>query len=359
MNKKQLTYQLNNQKGITGADIMIAMLIILTTVGVIAMIYVNLNISSKEIDRKTAATRIATNVLENLSLVYYDEMETNLKTLTDTAIATKVDNTYTIVGGKDVKVFETKVPAGYKLILEFEQKDMDYDLLKKVNVKVEYTVDQQVKSVLLSKVIEREVVRECNSPNFTEEYIKQMVPDGMDYEMFSETSTAVQTGVKIICPIQYDKTSKQYKLADVQNNQIWYSYSNKEWARVLVLESDEYNSGIDLMTKAVTNLDLLKDPDKSYVWVPRFGVKNGGDLFGDTLFQYKNSKVAILNSYAEDSEFVHYYLDTNYSVQWSNRGISFENDENLGKWSSYSDLSTVSTDAYILNQSQYGPMIEH
>lgn len=359
MNKKQLIYQLNSQKGITGADIMIAMLIILTTVGVIAMIYVNQNIGSKEIDRKTGATRIATNVLENLSLVYYDEIGTTLKTLTDTGVATKVDETYTIVGGKDVKVFETKVPSGYKLVLTFEQENMTYDLLKKVNAKVEYTVDQQPKSVSLSKVIEREIVRECNSPKFTEEYIRQMVPTGMEYEMFSETSTALQTGIKIICPIRYDKTNKQYKLVDVQKNQIWYSYSNKEWARVLVLESDEYNSGIDLTTKAITNLELLKNGDKSYVWVPRFGVKNGGDLFGDTFFQYKNGSVAILNSFANENGLCQYYLDINRTIQWSNRGISFEHDETLGKWSSYGDLSTVSTDSYLLNQSQYGPMMEY
>ena len=60
MRKKQLVYQLNNQKGVTGADVVIALLIILTAVGVISMLYVNLVIGSRETDRKAGATRIAT-----------------------------------------------------------------------------------------------------------------------------------------------------------------------------------------------------------------------------------------------------------------------------------------------------------
>ena len=94
MKKEKLKNKLKNQKGITAADAVIAMLIILTTVGVISMVYVNLTMNTAEIERKAGATRIATNIIENMGQVYYSEIGTKLDLLSDSGIATKVDNTY-------------------------------------------------------------------------------------------------------------------------------------------------------------------------------------------------------------------------------------------------------------------------
>lgn len=355
MNKKQLVNQLNSQKGITGGDVVIAILIILTTIGVIGTVYANLVIGSKETDRKTGATRIATNILENIDMIYFDEIEQNLKTLSDSGDATYGNNTYYI--SENNNVFNTKIPSGYNAEISLENPFEDYNYLRKITVKVKYKVDGRDRNVTLSKLVEREIIRECNSPNFTDDYIRQIIPNGT-FEIYSNNSVNAQTGVKIICPIQYDKDSKKYKIVE-KTDGIWYSYSNKQWARILVLDANELQSYIDSTTKTVKNVDVLKSDD-SYVWIPRFGVKNGGDTFGDTLFKYKNTDNAIKNSYLNSNDVMIYYtLELENQINWANRGITFETKDKLGIWSKYSDISTLNTDAYNLNQSQYGPMVEY
>ena len=52
-----------NEKGATGADIVVALSIIVLTVSVISMVYINLTNGSKNVNRTAGATRIATNIL--------------------------------------------------------------------------------------------------------------------------------------------------------------------------------------------------------------------------------------------------------------------------------------------------------
>lgn len=359
MNKKQRKNKLNKENGITGADVLIALLIILTTIGVIGTVYVNLVLGSKGIDRKAGATRIATNIMENTETLYYDEIQEHLDTLSNLGTATKIDSIYTIPGDSGIKVFNTSIPKGYKATIELKnsygaEENSSYDLVKKVTVKLEYLVDGQPKQVELSKVLEREVIRECNSPQLEEEYIRQVIPNGTEYVMYSQSAEGIQPGVKIVCPIQYDAQMKKYKIVE-NTNSLWYSYSSKQWARILILEADEYANSIDSTTKTVTNSEILKS-DKSYVWIPRFGVENAGDLEGNTKFKYKNTDSAIVNSYYEENTLIYNHLA---NIEWSNRGISFENNAELGKWASYSDLVQRGTDAYYLQNSQYGPMLEY
>lgn len=356
MSIKQLLKKLNNQKGITGADIVIALLIIVTTLTVIGMVYINLFMNGKQADRKAGATRIATNILENMDKLFYEQIDTTLKQLSDTGIATKTDETYIISGGDDIKVFQTKIPKGYTLEISIEkpenQANEEYDFVKKITVQVKYTVDGKENEVTLNKVIEREVVRECNSPNFTEEYIQKIIPTDAQFEMYSETAKDVQSGVKIICPIQYNKTLKKYQMVE-DTSGIWYSYSNKQWAKILVLESNEIENYIDSENKTITDSEVLKT-DKCYVWIPSFGVKNGMDLFGGTLFQYKTTDYAILNQ--QQGNVSYYYVNPNEQTTWSeNRGMN----EGLGKWCSYPEMKDTNCEAYQLNQSQYGPMLEY
>lgn len=360
MEMEKLKNQLKSQRGVTAADAVVAMLIILTTVGVIAMVYVNLNINSREIDRKAGATRIVTNIIENMNKIYYSEIGTILNQLSDTGVAVKVDDVYTIPGTDTAKVFNTSIPRGYTCKISIENPNLDYDIIKKINVTITYKVDNQEKDVTLSKVMEKEVVRECNSPQFSEEYVRQMVESGKDYVMASSTADSIQNGIKIICPVRYNKEDDVYQLVDVSDNLIWYQYSNKNWARVLVLENEDYNMYIDHETGHVLEKEILQDSEKSYVWIPRFGIEKGGDLFGNTYFKYKKTNLPILNSFYDEADMTNYYVDMTRAFDWGTRGISFETDTNLtGKWVLYESLNNTGTDGYYLNHSQYGPMIDY
>lgn len=338
---------------------MIAMLVILLTVGVIAMLYVNLSLNSVEITRKAGATRMATNILESMNKTYYSELETKLDLLVDKGDATKVGDTYTIVGTDSSKVMDTSIPKGYTCEISFEKPNASYDVVKKVNVKIQYKVDQMQKEVALSKVLEKETIRECNSPKFTEEYMRQIINSNIDYVMASQTAGSLQNGIKIVCPVAYDKALGTYRLVDINNEPIWYSYSNKNWARLLLLEASEYNIYIDA-NKKITDKSVLQDNEKSFVWIPRFGVKNGENLFGGTYFKYKKTNLPIFNSYENNTDTVNYYIDSSQNFAWGTRGISFETSTDFaGKWVVYSSLNTQNTDGYSLNHSQYGPMIDY
>lgn len=360
MNRKTMVLQLNNEKGITAADALIAILIIMTAIGVIAMVYSNLVIGSRGIDRKTGATRIATNLVENINGTFYDEIESTLRQSSNSgSVDIGADNTY-IINGTNISqegttVFNTTIPAGY--IVRITIKNVgDLDLLKEVKIKVEYKVNGKNETVELGKVIEREQIPECNSPQFEGVYLEQLEVDKNNYIM-SYQSAENSGGNKIICPIKY--TGKKYEIMTADEAKtIWYSYSNKQWARVLVLTDSEYGECIDDSAKIAEKLKS----DKSYVWIPRFGVENSGEVFGSTYFKYKSTNHAILNSYENGtSGFIYNHLDLENPMNWSNlNGISFDEETNelLGRWEAYSDIQRVNTDAYKLNQSQFGPLLE-
>lgn len=336
MNKKQLANQLNSQKGLTAADVVIALLMIITAVSVISMVYVNLVINSREVDRKTGATRIATNIIENMSQSYYNQLTENL---TGDGVTKSGETTYIIE--KD-KIFNTTIPKGYQVKIQLENSYGDqavqYDLVKKATVTVIYKVNGEDKEVSFSKVFEREVVRECNSPNFTEEYIQEICSE--EFEMYSSTAGS-GAGVKIICPIRYNKISQKYEIVEDMNS-LWYSYSNKQWARILILDPDQLGS--DITDEMIQN---------SYIWVPRFGKLDGEDEF---YFQYKATDYAITNSYNNDNHFLYNYIDTNEKA-WSSV-VTFAEGK-VGKWYTYSELTDPTSVAYQLNHSPYGPMLEY
>lgn len=353
MQKKGIISKLNSQKGITTAEVMIALLIIVSTIGVIGMIYINLNTTTVGVDRKTGASRIATNVIENINMLFYDQVQERLDNLVANGDATKQDAVYTVIGEKNIKVFGTSIPKGYTLALKLEntygsQETVQYDLVKKLSLNVSYLLNGATQNVSLSTILQRESIKECNSPNFEEDYIRQMVPQGTEYIIFNENVTTAQAGVKIICPIQFDNLTEQYKVIE-KTEEDWYSYSNKEWARVLVLDATEFASVIDFNKKVVKDTAALNG-NKAYVWVPRFGIKAEGNVFGDTFFKYQDTDFAIMNSYENDGSLIYNYLDEN--IIWATLGIEFESNKLLGKWSQYSELATSGTEGYILNNSQ-------
>lgn len=352
MVKEQLKNKLNSQKGISSGDIIIAMLILVTTLGVIMMIYQNLVIGGKEVDRKAGATRIAVNLMENIDMLFYEQIDDELKALTDSGYATTNDNINYVIS--NTKAFNTTIPKGYTLKLKLEDIG-SYELVRKLTIKVEYNQNNQKEDVTLNKVIEKEVVRECNSPRFSEEYIRQMIPTG-SYILYSKISSVNPAEEKVICPIRYNGNLKKYSVVE-DESEIWYSYSNKNWARVIIIDSNLLSTYVNTSNNTIQDESILKSAN-SYVWIPRFGVENGKDLWGYTRFKYKTTNLAILNDYTGDA-LKGNYVDIDNTITWANRGISFDNSELPGLWTNYSQISQISTDAYYLNESQYGPMVEY
>ena len=92
----------------------------------------------------------------------------------------------------------------------------------------------------------------------------------------------------------------------------------------------------------------------SFVWIPRFGIKNGEEPFGGAVFKYKTTDNYVI-AYETEEDYIHNKIES--IVNWSNRVQFTEN--TLGKWCEISELSNNTSVAYYLNQSQFGPMITY
>ena len=353
MKKNQLKSKLNSQNGITGEDVIISLVMILATVGVVAMLYTNLTVNSKSVDRKTGATRIATNIIENMSQLTYDELETALQANGASDASGNIQ-----IG----KIYGTTIPTGYSVNITFQNvygtSEIQVDLLKKAVVSVSYPVSGITQSVSLNRVFEREVIRECNSPNFSSEYIDSLSAETL--KKFSGAESDFNSTELIVCPLQYDKTTEKYKILE-NTNGLWYSYSNKQWARMILIPSEDLEDATEKIrnTYYLSDTSFLTMADNSYVWIPRFGIISGQNVFGGTTFQYRMTNNAIIANTVSNFTYNTLYIPDNPNSYWSSSYNSIAFGNTLGKWCKISDLTNNTTVAYYLNQSQYGPIVEY
>ncbi len=135
-----------NEKGYTGIDISVAIVILFIFVSIISMMIYQMNSSSKEVQLKTDATYLAINEIENIKNQGIDEY-----------IGKSVAN------GNNVITENQEVEEGYyKTITVIDYTDIDgnqdktKDLVKKVTVKISYMFKAKEQSVELSTVLSKE-----------------------------------------------------------------------------------------------------------------------------------------------------------------------------------------------------------
>ena len=337
MKKFCINAKLNNQNGLTGAEIVISIIMIILSIGVISMLYINLSFTSRDTDRKTRAVQIATNILENMGQEYFDNIENKLN---DNGASDSYGNITTS------PIYGTEIPIGYSVNISFTNIDT---YKKTANVKVKYRINDREKEISLAKTFYREATDEVNPPVFSgDTYQNQLKTDATDVLSMYDSKSEFAGGIKVICPIMFDKSSNKYKIVtDLETN--WYSYTNKLWARILVIPSEELNDYIK--DEFVTDLDVLTG-DYSYVWIPKYGIKKDSTENIDLFFKYLTTNLAILNN----TEY--YYVNVNEKIEESTeREYSFES--NTGKWCKYTDINSNTSEAYYLNKSQYGPLFEY
>lgn len=276
-----LLTNLKNEKGATGADIVVALSIIVLTVSVISMVYINLTNGSKNVNRTAGATRIATNILENIDKMSYEQYNKALD-----AFATNDSKGWTVTGDANAKtiilegkktgtekIFDTKIPKGYKVELTSQSINAGdslpkYDLIKKINVKVTFTVSKTEQNVSLYTSKEREQLAEVNKPD-----IDSLNVTGKSY-----------------VPIKYSTTQQAYVVTDEKDIN-WYDYSNKVWAMVYV--------------DSLSNINSIKDAGKLstaqanstgniYYWIPRFST-DGQALYNASNYPITNIQITAIN----------------------------------------------------------------
>lgn len=140
--------KLKSEKGFTGVDITIAIILILLFMSLISIIFFNITKTSKGMDRKSEATYYATTIIEDIKAKDYDDVKTtdwlNVK-----------DYTYLNNKGN----INLEIEQGYTCtvkIANYYKEGATNDLVKVVNVKVQYKVGGNIEEVELSTTLVRE-----------------------------------------------------------------------------------------------------------------------------------------------------------------------------------------------------------
>ena len=143
---------IKNEKGFTLIDITVALIVILLFMSIISVLFFNITKSSKDIERESQATYIATNILEAYKAKKYDD----IPIVTDKEIA----DGEIVVDGQPIMVQE-----GYTAVVTVENYIPDdeiivnsqtqNDLVKIITVTVKYKLANKEKQVQLQTSVER------------------------------------------------------------------------------------------------------------------------------------------------------------------------------------------------------------
>ena len=244
---EKLFKKLHSDKGLTGADVAVSISIIVLTIAVVSAIYVNATNKSKEEIRYSAATRIATQIIENIESMTYDEVVYRYENSYNSVDADSEGNTYNVT-----------VPEGYSAEVTMSEVDeYELDVVRDITVNVTYKISGVTKSITLYTVKEKELLEQTNEPDVT-------LIDGYDSSNYYA--------------IKYSNGS--YVVTTTSDSD-WYNYDDGEYALVYY-SSSEYDYGDTISVGSVKT-------GTTYIWVPRFGV----DFYDELEYCYGTSDYAI------------------------------------------------------------------
>lgn len=137
MGKKKNT--LVDNKGVTGIDLAISLIIIAIFSGVIAMLMANMYRTSIEIQRSANAMAYATIVLEKVDEKSFEEIEDDFVEKLKSSGEFSMDDSYSINFSTDI---------------------LEENLFKKIVVKINYEIGGEQKSITINKLKIKEIYKE-------------------------------------------------------------------------------------------------------------------------------------------------------------------------------------------------------
>lgn len=137
MGKKKNT--LLDNKGVTGVDLAISLIIIAIFSGVIAMLMANMYRTSIEIQRSANAMAYATIVLEKVDEKSFEEIEDDFVEKLKSSGEFSMDDSYSINFSTDI---------------------LEENLFKKIVVKINYEIGGEQKSITINKLKIKEIYKE-------------------------------------------------------------------------------------------------------------------------------------------------------------------------------------------------------
>ena len=161
---------IKSEKGFTGVDIAISVVVLFIFVSLIAMLSYNINSSSKEIEYKSEAIYIAIDEIEKFKNIAFEEIEDVNKDTESKNITINGETTQKTFGKKDVNgniiqgqqaIVENGNETGfYKTIFVEDYQDINSEkipnLVKKITVQISYMFKGKEQKVELYTILSKE-----------------------------------------------------------------------------------------------------------------------------------------------------------------------------------------------------------
>ena len=225
-NRKKVQLDTKGERGVTGVDLSVAILIIIIFVSIITTLFYNIYLSSSAIKRSSQANSYAIGIIEEIKKVKYEEIEDNSQTLTNILANQNIERGYTA----EIAVTKYNETQG-------NQNKEDY--VKTVTVTIRYQIGAKQEQISIEALKTKEVAY-TDSAGVTPALLEGMIP----VKYVTKSGAAAQGHWQI--------TSS----ADPE----WFSYEEKKWANVMLQDGLEYNKETGEVTKLGSML----------VYIPRF-----------------------------------------------------------------------------------------
>ena len=234
---------LKNNKGLTGADALLAVALIVLFSGIIATISYNIYIATSSLKRSSKATEYITNVFEHAKKEYYDDVteeklveyfNTNFKDKKTEAFVSNDEQLNTSDKPYIIKISVTSYNAT-------ENNEEKLDLVKEIEVNVKYKLGNKTKDINMKTAKARETLETPNKPD-----LSQITTSQGEY----------------VYPIKYANNRWQV----VSDDTNWYNYENGVWASVLIAKTQKQIG------------DSVAEEDGTIkLWIPRFAYLSSDD----------------------------------------------------------------------------------
>lgn len=223
---------LKNQKGVTGADAILAVAIAVLFAGIIVTLAYNIYITTNSLKRSSQALSYITSTFEYVATQYYDDVtEDNIEKY----INGKEEEDITALDEGKLSTVDTTTPYKAQVtVTNYNETDENkLDLVKEITMSVTYKLGEKEQKIEMKTAKSREKFENPNRP---------------DLDLLNEEKNKY--------PIKY--VEGQWKIATI-NDADWYNYDDGIWATVLVTEEQKVIGDI-----------VTKDDGTIYLWIPRF-----------------------------------------------------------------------------------------
>lgn len=323
-------------------EIIFSVIVSATILFIISLICLELKSYSQKITKQSEASIIASNIIENMKVRTFDDIGKYIDEMSYIGISKRLEGNiqYVTVHGNEFneKFFGTEIPKDYVVELQIEKIGEEFEIIKKIILKVNYLVNRKSESLEVSTIIERENIDECNVPVITNEYLADINLNNEEYE---------------IVPIKYSENKDSF-VTTTKDDAEWFNYSVKRWAKIIAFAKGK-ESLKDLFINADGTVNeyinyngqTLRLRDYIYVWIPNFSISD--DI---TYFRYGTGKKAIKHDFLYMNGKYMYLNKTAEEIKDISEDCNFEGIS--GVWKRLDDEDDVYYSNF--NQTKYAPI---